>query len=345
MPITCYAYDPIEQQHTYPGHPEHRGRLATTMQLLRKDGILERMLAVPVTPIAAEQLHRVHPPTYVHQVEQMAAFGPNHLDPDTYVVPGSYEAALASAGALINVVGAVMRGDARNGMSLMRPPGHHALPARGMGFCIFANAALAARSAQQDFGAQRVLIVDWDVHHGNGTEAIFYDDPSVAFFSIHQYPYYPGSGAATDIGDGPGRGYTFNVPFPAGVGDKGYVRAFDELLAPFARRFQPDLILLSAGYDAHWDDPLAMELLSIEGYAALARRLVRLAETLCGGRLVATLEGGYHLDVLAHAVLTTLRIFENPDAPVSDPFGPSPYEEKDVSSLLAHLQEIHKIQG
>lgn len=340
----CFAYDPIEQQHTLSGHPENRGRLATTMRLLRGDGILDRLQAVPVIPIAPDRLQRIHPRAYIEQVRQLAEQGGGHLDPDTYLVGGSYQAALASAGALVGVVEAVMSGRAQKAMSLMRPPGHHALAGRGMGFCIFANVAIAARSAQVDFGAERVLIVDWDVHHGNGTEAIFYDDPTVAFFSTHQYPFYPGTGAISDIGRGRGRGSTMNVPFPAGVGDKGYAQAFEQLLIPFARRFQPDLILVSAGYDAHWRDPLAMENLSLVGYAHLATLISELAAELCQGRLVVALEGGYDLEVLAHAVLNTLRILDSPaPPPISDPFGPSPVPERPVDHLLAQIRSLHNL--
>ncbi len=341
---TCYAYDPIEQQHTLSGHPENRGRLATTMRLLNGDGILDRLESTPVVAASQERLQRVHPRQYIERVAQMAHAGGGHLDPDTYVVAGSYDAALASAGALIGVVNKVMSGQARNGMSLMRPPGHHALAGRGMGFCLFANVAITARAAQVEFGAERVLIVDWDVHHGNGTEAIFYDDPSVAFFSTHQYPFYPGTGASSDIGRGPGRGFTFNVPLPAGVGDSGYARAFADLLAPFARRFRPDLILVSAGYDAHWRDPLAMEQLSLIGYAGLARTVRDLADELCDGRLAVALEGGYDLEVLAHAVLNTLRVLESPAPPlISDPFGLAPAPERPITHLLSELRTLHNL--
>ncbi|MCO6449200.1 MAG: histone deacetylase [Caldilineales bacterium] len=340
---TCYAYDPIEQKHTLAGHPEHRGRLASTMALLQQDGILERLRKIDATAATDDILRAVHPSAYVRYVERMASSGLNHLDPDTYVVPGSYEAASASAGALVNVTKAVATGQAYNGMSLMRPPGHHALADRGMGFCLFANVAIAARYAQRQLGLDQILIIDWDVHHGNGTESIFYDDPAVAFFSTHQYPFYPGTGAARDRGGGNGIGYTLNVPFPAGVGDAGYARAFDELLTPFARRIRPDLILVSAGYDAHWDDPLAMEMLSLAGYAALARRVVALADELCNGRLVLALEGGYHLDVLAHGVLNTLRILEDPAQEISDPFGPARALERPIDDLLADLKNLHKL--
>jgi acetoin utilization deacetylase AcuC-like enzyme len=338
---TCYAYDPIEQQHTLPGHPENRERLRSTLALLRQRGLLDRMDALPVEPIPLEYLHWVHPPRYVARVQALDEAGGGHLDPDTYVVPGSYQAALASAGALAGVVGAVAEGRARNGFSLMRPPGHHALADQGMGFCLFANAAIAARVAQRVHGLARVLIIDWDVHHGNGTEAIFYDDPTVAFFSTHQYPLYPGTGAAEDIGRGPGRGATMNVPLPPGVGDAGYLRVFDELLTPFARRFRPDIILLSAGYDAHWQDPLASENLSLLGFAQLAARVRDLAEELCDGRLVATLEGGYHLQALSHGVMNTLLAFMGEEAGAEDPLGPPAYARNEVDDLIARIRSLH----
>ncbi len=342
---TCYAYDPIEQQHTLAGHPEHKGRLSSTMRLLQEDGILERLQVSPVTPITQERLQRVHTASYVEYVRRIADEGGGYLDADTYVASGSYDAALASAGALVNLTESVMRGEAANGMSLMRPPGHHALADRGMGFCLFANVSIAAKTALAEFGAGRVLIIDWDVHHGNGTEDIFYDDPAVAFFSTHQYPFYPGTGAGTDTGRGAGEGLTMNAPLPAGVGDAGYARAFDELLIPFAHRFKPDLILVSAGYDAHWRDPLALEQLTLTGYASLAHRVCMLAGELCEGRLVVTLEGGYDLDVLAHGVLNTLRILENPHAAISDPFGPAPAPGRDIDDLLLELRTVHTINN
>ncbi|NUQ36808.1 MAG: histone deacetylase [Caldilineales bacterium] len=340
---TWYAYDPIEQQHSLSGHPEHRGRLAAAMQLLHTDGILARLHPAAVTPISLERLLRVHPRAYVDQVAQIDRAGGGHLDPDTYIVPGSYAAALAAAGALTDLTAAVMQGRCRNAFSLMRPPGHHALAARGMGFCLFANVAIAARTACAEYGAARVLILDWDVHHGNGTEAIFYEDPTVAFISLHQYPFYPGTGAAGDTGSGPGQGYTLNVPLPAGVGDAGYLRAFDEVILPFAHRYQPDLLLVSAGFDAHWRDPLASQLLSLAGYAALTRRVMALAEELCQGRLVLALEGGYDLQVLAHALLNTLRLLHDPAAPISDPFGPASFAERDLSRHLHALRGLHRL--
>ena len=212
-----------------------------------------------------------------------------------------------------------------------------------MGFCLYNNVAIAARAAQAEHGIQRVLIVDFDVHHGNGTQDAFYGDGSVLFFSTHQYPYYPGSGHWRETGRDAGAGATVNVPFPAGVGDAGYAAAFDTILTPAARRFQPELILVSAGYDAHWNDPLASMQLSIPGYVALVARLLALADELCAGRVVFTLEGGYHLEVLAHAVRNTLCQLSGHSPQLDDPLGPCPWEERDASSLLAQVRQAHAL--
>ena len=275
-----YAYDPVEKQHTLEGHPENSMRLAGTLALLREEGILDSLTATRVIPLGDNRLDLVHERTYVGSVEETCQKGGGQLDPDTYAGSGSMLAARASAGALVGLVEEVMRERTRRAMSLMRPPGHHALPSRAMGFCIFGNVALAAAVARREFGAERVLVVDWDVHHGNGTEAVFLDDPTVAFFSTHQWPFYPGTGAKGDVGEGSGKGFTVNVPFPTGVGDRGYAQAFDRVLAPFARRFRPDLILVSAGYDAHWRDPLANESVTVSGYGDLTRRVVELSDEL-----------------------------------------------------------------
>jgi acetoin utilization deacetylase AcuC-like enzyme len=343
LPTTCFAYDPIEQIHTLPGHVENSRRTAAIMALLEERGLLESMSGLPVPFDASEDLYRVHSHGYVKAVSLLDEKGGGWLDADTYVVPGSYRAALASAGAAIEVTRAVTSGQARNGISIMRPPGHHALPDRGMGFCLFANAAVAARFAQAEMGLERVLIIDWDVHHGNGTEAIFYDDPSVAYASFHQYPFYPGTGAATDTGIGPGRGYTLNIPFPAGVDDAGYQRAFDDLVVPFARRVQPQLIIVSSGYDAHWRDPLAQMGLSVTGYVDLTRRARELAEDLCDGRLVVLLEGGYDLDALSYGVMGTVLALMGREAEAEDPFGPAQPPAIDASSRIQEIKHQHRL--
>ena len=346
---TALAYDPFNLQHTFPRHPEHSGRLAGTWNLLEADrdrngdSILERLLRVETLPAPIEAITAVHSAKYVEALEQMAARGGGKVDPDTYVVGATWQASLLAAGGLLAVTDAVLTGQADNGFALVRPPGHHARPHTGMGFCLFGNVAIAARHAQNAHGLERVLIVDFDVHHGNGTQEMFWDDPSVLVFNTHQFPYYPGSGALDETGGGLGQGYTVNVPFPPSVGDGGYLTAFRQVLAPIARRFQPELILLSAGYDAHWMDPLAQERLSVAGYAALVAELMGLADELCEGKLVATLEGGYNLDVLPHCVLTTLRTLSGDPAGVSDPFGPAPGREADVAEILAEACRVHGV--
>jgi acetoin utilization deacetylase AcuC-like enzyme len=325
-----------------PGHPENEERLVHIMGLLEGRGVLDRLVAVKATPVSMERLTRNHSQSYINTVRQVADGGGDHLDLDTYLSPRSYEAALTAAGGLVNAVEAVLEGRVDNAFALVRPPGHHAVKARGMGFCLFNNVAVAARYALEEKGLERVLIVDFDVHHGNGTQDAFYDESDVLFFSTHQYPHYPGTGHWREIGRGEGEGYTANVPLPGGVGDKGFEYIFDEFLYPLAERYQPQLILVSAGYDSHWADPLAGMLLSITGYAHLARTLKTMADTLCQGRLVFTLEGGYQLDVLSYAVLNTFYVLLG-DKEIEDPLGPAPRPERDVSSLLDQLKGLHRL--
>jgi acetoin utilization deacetylase AcuC-like enzyme len=266
------------------------------------------------------------------------------LDGDTYVSAGSYQAALMAAGGLIEAVGAVLDGRVDNAFALVRPPGHHAMPGQsvshGNGFCLLNNVAIAAQAARLDRGVERVLIVDFDVHHGNGTQAMTEADPTIGFISTHQYPYYPGTGAARDIGRGPGEGTVVNIPLSPGMGDGIFRQVYEQVVIPVARRFAPGLILVSAGYDAHWDDPLAGLGLSLTGYAWIARTLVKLAGDLCGGRIVFTLEGGYHLDVLGYGVLNTFHALLGDDA-VEDPLGPLRLPEPNVGDYVAALRELH----
>jgi acetoin utilization deacetylase AcuC-like enzyme len=338
---TALVYDPFNLKHTLAGHPENYRRLQGTWALLQEDGILDDLLSIESSPAPPNALLQVHDRAYVDQVKRLSTRGGGHLDPDTYVNQDSYRAALLAAGGLLNVVDAVLAGEADNGFALVRPPGHHARPRRGMGFCLFGNVAIAARHARARHGVERILIVDFDVHHGNGTQEMFYADGEVLFFSTHQYPFYPGTGSVSETGQGRGRGTTINVPFGTGVGDAGHLAAFRQILTPLAREFQPQFILVSAGYDAHWMDPLAGLSLSITAYAHLLEHLMELAGELCQGRLACVLEGGYHLDVLPHCVLTSLRVLsDNPLGP-SDPFGPSPRAEPDISGLLDEVKAWH----
>jgi acetoin utilization deacetylase AcuC-like enzyme len=211
-----------------------------------------------------------------------------------------------------------------------------------MGFCLFNNVAIAARVAQQEHDVERVMIVDFDVHHGNGIQDIFIEDPSVFYFSTHQYPHYPGTGHWRETGRGSGDHATVNVPLPPGVGDQGYQRVFRSLLEPLAHRFQPQLILVSAGFDAHWSDPLASMLLSLQGYAHLVQHLVALADSLCSGRIVFALEGGYHLEVLSYGVLNAFYALLG-EGTMTDPLGLSPADEKPVDELIRELRRYHSI--
>jgi acetoin utilization deacetylase AcuC-like enzyme len=238
---------------------------------------------------------------------------------------------------------AVIDGRVNNAFALVRPPGHHAMPGHGMGFCLFGNVAVAAQAARQDRGLERVLIVDFDVHHGNGTQAMFEEDPAVCFISTHQYPYYPGTGAAREVGRGAGQGTVVNIPLSPGAGDRVFQQVYQQVVIPVARRFAPDLVLVSAGFDAHWDDPLAGLGLSLGGYAWITRTLVELAAELCGGRIVFTLEGGYHLEVLSHAVLNSFHALLG-EAVVEDPLGPSHGSEPDVAEYIVALRRLHGLE-
>jgi len=343
---TGYVYDPMYLEHNQRGHPENQQRLRTILRVLEEHGMLDRLAPVPAVPITPEQLERVHSDRYVDQVKRVAQQGGGHLDMDTYVRPASYEAALMAAGGLVEATRAVLDGQLDNAFALVRPPGHHALRGRGMGFCLFNNVAIAARYALAERGLDRVLIVDFDVHHGNGTQDAFESDPAVMFISTHQYPYYPGTGNLRETGRGDGAGGIVNVPLGGGVGDEGFAQIFREVVGPAAWRFQPQLILVSAGYDAHWDDPLAHMHLSVGGYAAIARALVGLAEELCDGRLVWTLEGGYHLEALAYSVLNTYAMLLG-DAgwQLVDPLGPSPFSEQPVDDVIEQVKEVHRLRG
>ena len=339
---TAYVYDPIYLKHDLPSHPENARRLKHILSRMETEGLPAQLQRVEPRPATSEELQQVHTPAHIERVQHVSEGGGGHLDPDTYVGLYSFEAALMAAGGLIRLVEAVIAGEVANGFALVRPPGHHATATRAMGFCLFNNVAIAARTALTEESVKRVLIADFDVHHGNGTQDAFADDPTVFYFSTHQYPYYPGTGHWSEAGTGDGTGSVLNVPLPAGVGDAGYARIFSELAWPLAERFRPDVILVSAGYDGHWNDPLAQMSLSLRGYARLQQELVRMAEQLCGGRIVFTLEGGYQLDVLACGVLNGFYAMMGQDT-IADPVGPSPQPERSIESLITRLKEVHNL--
>ncbi|MBC7264289.1 MAG: histone deacetylase [Chloroflexi bacterium] len=340
---TGYVYDPLYLEHRASGHPERPERLSSILNALQASGVWDGLVAIPAMDASIEQIAAVHDERYIATVREMASQGGGWLDGDTYLNSRSYDAALRAAGGLLNAVKAVIEGQVDNAFALVRPPGHHAIARRGMGFCLFNNVAIAAKYALSEFDLERILIVDFDVHHGNGTQDAFYDDPHVLYFSTHEYPFYPGTGHWSETGEGAGTGYTVNVPLPAGTGDEGYARIFDEILRPIAARYAPQLILVSAGYDAHWTDPLAMMKLSVSGYARMMQVLVELAEATANGRLVCTLEGGYHLEALAAGVVATCAVMSG--LPVTDPLGPSPEAERDVSEAIDTVKQVHGLMS
>ena len=254
-------------------------------------------------PADLDAILTVHAPHVVDLVQRAARQGGAWLDPDTYVSADSYEVALLAAGGACRAVDAVMTGEAPRAFAFVRPPGHHAEPDRSMGFCLFNNIAIAAEHALNAHGLERVAIVDWDVHHGNGTQAAFWRRPDVLFISLHQYPFYPGSGSASERGAGAGEGYTLNIPLPAGSNDEVYLTRFTDTVVPALHAFAPQLILVSAGFDAHADDPLAMMRVTTDAFADWARLLKDAATDLCDGRLVLVLEGGYNLRALGESVV------------------------------------------
>lgn len=343
--VTVYSTDPTFAEHEYTGysHPEHPGRIRAVWDTLQATDLVSEFQFLPPVAAKREALHMAHSATYIDQLAWVA--GQDRLvliDHDTYALPQSYDIARLAAGATVQVTEAVINGQADNGLAVVRPPGHHATIDRAMGFCLLNNVAVAARIAQHIHHVERILIVDYDVHHGNGTQDIFYDDAGVYFLSTHQSPFYPGTGHIKEIGKGAGEGYTLNIPMPGGQGDRNYLRVFDEIIMPAARRYQPQLILVSAGFDAHWVDPLANMRLSLTGYAQLDQRLIQLANELCNGKIVFVMEGGYDLQALAHGIANIGYALLGHDI-VRDPYGLAKGAEPDISDLITHIKQVHKL--
>ena len=339
---TGYVYDPIFLKHTLPGHPEGAQRLEAIHDVLEAGNLWAAMQQIPSRAATADELGTIHPATYQAQVQALSERGGGYLDADTYLTPDSYQAAAMAAGSLIDLTLAVIDGTVDNGFAVVRPPGHHAEAKRGMGFCLFSNVAIAARVAQAQRSIERVAIIDFDVHHGNGTQYPLNEDSSILFVSSHQYPHYPGTGRADELGQGAAKGTKVNFPLPVGVGDEAFKRLYLEILTPLLHRFQPQLILVSAGYDAHWDDPLAQLGLTSAGLAWLSQTLIELAADLCGGKIVFTLEGGYNLQVLSHGVSNSVKaLLDRTD--YSDPLGASPWPDPDMGDYLTALKKLHKL--
>jgi acetoin utilization deacetylase AcuC-like enzyme len=341
---TIYATHPRYAEHDLRGHPENAKRIRAVWRGLEESGLSARMQQLQAQTVDNESVLSVHTDDYLELLRNVSTTSRTTLlDADTYIGPDGLTIALLSAGGVVGAVDRVLSGAAENALAAVRPPGHHAMPDHAMGFCLLGNVAIAARIAQSHYGIARIVIVDYDVHHGNGTEAMFYDDPSVLYISTHQYPHYPGTGAATDIGTGRGEGYTVNVPLPAGSGDANYATVFDRIIWGVVERFDPQLVLVSVGFDAYWADPLAGMRLTLNGYSHLAEEVIRMAQRFCGGKVVFALEGGYDLDALRYGVSNIARLLLG-DSPI-DPLGevPGPRPEPDIGALVTQLQKLHRL--
>jgi acetoin utilization deacetylase AcuC-like enzyme len=302
-------------------HPERPERVTAMIEMSER---ITRPDLKRLTPREAtlDEVALCHRPDYVATVERSAGLERFDFDADTHGSRDTWKTAMLAVGGVLTAAAAVADGEVQNAFAIVRPPGHHALPDRAMGFCFFNNVAIAAAWLTRVRGVRRVLILDWDVHHGNGTQEIFYESPQVLYMSTHQFPLYPGTGWLDETGVGAGSGFTVNAPIPATCGDPEYLTIFDHLLMPIARQFNPEFILISAGFDCHYRDPLGMMRVTEDGFVAMLRRLKRLAGECCGGRIVAALEGGYDLKALAdsgRAVIDELgREADEPLIPVDD---------------------------
>jgi len=307
---TGLVYDDIYIEHkTTPGHPESPERLVRIIGQLRDKGLYSQLVELKPTPADRRWIETIHLPEYIDRAKSSSENGASYLDTgDVPISRKSYEAAVMAAGGVLTAIDAVMEHKVTNAFCAVRPPGHHALENQAMGFCIFNNVAIGTKYIQEKYGLPKVLIVDWDVHHGNGTQAAFYDDPNVLYFSTHQYPFYPGSGSQAEQGMGKGLHTNINIPLSAGSGDYQYIKAFEEKLVPVASSFSPDFVLVSAGFDAHEGDLLGGMRVTDRGFAKLTQIVKGIAEKFCAGRLVSVLEGGYGLEGLAASVEAHIRV-------------------------------------
>lgn len=335
MTQTLLLTDPLFLRHEPgAGHPERPERLSRIQGVLDRQPIEGTERRVP-RPATEEELATVHTPRLREYLRGLRGRR-EVIDPDTVTSPDSYDAAVLAAGASVQAVEDVMAGRAQNAFALVRPPGHHAEPDRSMGFCLLNNVAIAAEAARRQ-GAERVLIFDWDVHHGNGTQEAFWQRRDVLYMSAHQYPYYPGTGAPSEVGEGPGAGYTVNCGLPGGSTDADYGALCQELFLPVAEAFKPDLVLVSAGFDAHREDPIGGMVLTERGFAALCTAFGELSRATCGGRLVLVLEGGYSLEGLSRSVHACVEVLAGQTRD-SFPRGVS----REAAAALRHSREALK---
>ena len=333
--------DPRFLDHVAPyGHPEHPGRLKAIRARFEADGLASRCVCVPAREAADEEILRIHTAAHVRFVDATASSEFRALDPDTYTSRGSAEAARLAAGGLVDLASEVLSGRLANGFALLRPPGHHAEADRAMGFCLYNNVAVAARAVQAAGSCERVLIVDWDVHHGNGTEHAFYDDPSVLAISLHQDGLYPAeSGLVEQTGEGDGEGYTINVPLPPGSGNGAYVAALEQVVVPAVSNFDPDIVVIASGLDASMMDPLAMMCVTSEGYRQMTDVMVDLAATVCEGKLVAVHEGGYSTSYVPFCGAAVIEGLLGSEESIEDPYIEA-FRGMGYTDVQPHQQEV-----
>jgi acetoin utilization deacetylase AcuC-like enzyme len=294
--MTIVIYDDIYLKHdTGSNHPENATRIINTIEHLRSTNFWQKLDIRKPRAATEEEVSAVHSTSQIEQVAEIASSGGGYLDPDTYVSPDSYEAALKAAGAPLTAIDLIMDKKADNAFCLVRPPGHHATPEKGMGFCLFNNVAIAAKYIQSKYSLDRIVIIDWDVHHGNGTQDAFYDDPSVMYFSMHRYPFYPGTGSAEETGKDSGSGFTINIPLSHNTEPQEYLKLFEDILEKRIKPFEPQFILISSGFDAYRLDPISGLSLEASDYNKLTKLTQNIAKDCCDGRIVSCLEGGYHL--------------------------------------------------
>ncbi|GAB1420197.1 histone deacetylase [Anaerolineales bacterium] len=345
---SAYITHPQYLKHeNYAYHPERPGRIQAVWDLFQKMDMEKQLAYFQANPVTEADILRAHTNQHLSRVREIKAQaeinGLAYFDADTYMNKHSYDAALLAAGALKDAVDLIFTDQVSNALCAVRPPGHHATPDHPMGFCLFNNVAIAARYAQSQYQVERVLIIDIDVHHGNGTQDIFYDDPSVLFISTHQFPFYPGSGSMKEIGSGQGASYTLNIPLAPANGDENYLKIFDQLIYPKAKQFKPEIVIVSAGFDAHWNDPLAMMGLSLPGYARLTQKCKALADELCDGKIIFAMEGGYDINVLSHGMLNIAYVLQGKDE-LSDPFGLlDDAHEPDIDALIQEIAQLHQL--
>jgi len=297
-----------EDKHPAPaGHPESAHRIKPALEHVLSSDISKNIKIIRPEPVETDLVYKVHDKDYLERARSVAEGGGGYLDGDTYMMPGSYEAAMETASAAIYAVDSIMSGDFNRIFSAGRPPGHHAEYSHGMGFCVINNTALAAEAFIERHNLNKIAIVDWDVHHGNGTQHHFYERADVYFISLHQYPFYPGSGASTERGRGEGEGFTLNFPMPAGSDDASYARAFEETIVPELEKFKPQAVIITSGFDAHREDPLASILLSEDAYTLMTRHLTGIADKYSRGRILSFFEGGYNPSSNARSLYNHLK--------------------------------------